>query len=351
MGHVVPPRLLQNMLSDTSKSIFKRRTKGFQVCIHTCKDTICLNDASKTILWRAEGSSCSRHIRNSGLHPNCNHECPGFSHLGRESHGNISKAPTEEQHQECIPKIRQLGWISDSEIAYLLTISEQKLDEVYSIPRATAAGDEAAGPSNIVPGVAFSDDTGDMHEASERAYARERSIVSSNSEVSQLPSHPIAHGSPDDQHTIPKTFHLLYIPDPSRDCELLSHAETDLAYTTRSMLKEGFTCLKSIVPRQVFAKRVPPTEAHDERYVKVRISEWVSHYPPTQFPRLIFYQLWIMYRLSHITRGGRHLFSVSYMSWERFKEVALSADDASTAQDPFAYDCIVGGIDYTINFR
>lgn len=47
---------------------------------------------------------------------------------------------------------------------------------------------------------------------------------------------------------------------------------------------------------------------------------------------------------------GDPLFSVSYMTWEQFKlkVVRSNADDVVELS---VFDCILGGVDYTINYR
>jgi hypothetical protein len=45
------------------------------VCNHTCTTKPCLG-RNRTPLWRKEGSSLSRHSRNTSLHPNCTRKCP-----------------------------------------------------------------------------------------------------------------------------------------------------------------------------------------------------------------------------------------------------------------------------------
>lgn len=219
------------------------------MCIHTCKETICINEASKTVLWRSEGNSCSRHIRTTGVHPNCTTDCPGFTHLNnRDSHGNVAMEPTRQQLQDCIPRIRGLGWITDPQIAYLLGLgSVRELDAIYPTREmAEATMEPVVGPS--ATGI--------------QTVAR--------GEAADPPSNP---------SNIPRRFTILYVPDPSRACTQLSHTHSDLSYTTQTMLKEDFRHLKTTLPGYIFAKRCHPTEPCTEGYTTVRISEWVSHAP------------------------------------------------------------------------
>ena len=272
------------------------------------------------------------------MHPGCNQGCPGFPHLGKTSNGNIANHPTEGQRKECIPKIRQLGRISDAEIAYLLEMSEERLDQLYPKGEANISVEEVVGSEKDSAAALSKDNSMDVDEASKEVYARD---------------HLIAKEAPKNRLTAPRKFRLLYVPDPSRSCEILLQAESDLGYTTQNIRKEDFRYMKSVVPQSVFAKKFHSTEVHDEGYVKVRINEWVGVIIHTYviFARLIFYQLWVIHRLSQVTQGDGCLFTCSYMRWEDFKDIVLSEDDARIGQELFTYDCILGGADYTINFR
>lgn len=57
-----------------------------------------------------------------------------------------------------------------------------------------------------------------------------------------------------------------------------------------------------------------------------------------------------MMRLSTLENDGRSLFDVSYMSWNTFKNGILTLDD-NVINHLRSVDCIIGGIDYTIDYR
>lgn len=57
-----------------------------------------------------------------------------------------------------------------------------------------------------------------------------------------------------------------------------------------------------------------------------------------------------MARLSELQEGGVKYFEVSYMEWQEFKELITNGDDTTLA--PLReYHCIIGGVDYTTDFR
>lgn len=65
---------------------------------------------------------------------------------------------------------------------------------------------------------------------------------------------------------------------------------------------------------------------------------------------LTIVQLWIIQRLAISQHDGGPLFDISYMRWEEFKLKVLrcSPDDVGELS---GYDCILGGVDYTIDYR
>lgn len=72
------------------------------------------------------------------------------------------------------------------------------------------------------------------------------------------------------------------------------------------------------------------------------IHNWCCH--------LTIQQLWIVQRLGISRDDGDPLFSVSYMQWDEFKRKVLrcNPDDLGELS---GFDCILGGIDYTIDYR
>lgn len=281
--------------------------------------------------------------------------------------------------------------MSDAELGYHLDVSAESVGEAYPVPEVVEPGpsqnqepgatmedvrsiveDESMQHDDELPRPIVEDvdmETEDAYQRQDphvgdgnevpglvtRPYMRARSIASSTSEFSQLPYASTAQEDQSNRLVPSRTYRILYVPDPSRARSSLREAEADLGYTTRSMPKEDFEYLKSLVPEYIYIKRSQLWDDEVRGGVemrKVRMSEWVSLHrlvcrlihPP------ILYQLWIMYRLSLIMQGPRHLFTVSYMDWKRFKVIMVSRIE-DDLQSLFGYDCIAGGIDYTIDFR
>lgn len=53
-------------------------------------------------------------------------------------------------------------------------------------------------------------------------------------------------------------------------------------------------------------------------------------------------------RLAKLKDGT--LYEVAYMSWDNFKDIIVKANTERISHI-LSYDCIVGGIDYTIDYR
>lgn len=61
-------------------------------------------------------------------------------------------------------------------------------------------------------------------------------------------------------------------------------------------------------------------------------------------------KLWLMMQLSVLQNDGSRCFDVSYMSWSTLKDGILSWDQ-NVINRLLSVDCIIGGIDYTIDYR
>ncbi|KIY45175.1 hypothetical protein FISHEDRAFT_61346 [Fistulina hepatica ATCC 64428] len=71
------------------------KEQGFEVCVHTCENRNCLNKTTGTLLWKKEGSACTRHSRCDPKHPCCTSLCPG--HPGNPKR---TRPPTDEEVAE-----------------------------------------------------------------------------------------------------------------------------------------------------------------------------------------------------------------------------------------------------------
>lgn len=269
----------------------RRGAKGFELCPHTCISAGCINESTKTPLWRKEGNSCSRHARSLHLHRGCGPTCPANHVFSEEAKGAIGVSATAEQLQEYIPRIRERARLPDDLLAYVLDLAEADLPRLYG-GQPTSDVDMEATTARLEPPVVTVDKDGDTEMVENeregdatihdphlglQVHSRERSVASSMSDYSQIPNPFISQQPVGSDGVVPRCFHLLYVPDPSRECETLASARADLAYTTRTILNDSYTDLKNMVPNHIFFMRINVNDV-DYRVgmTKVRISEWVS---------------------------------------------------------------------------
>ncbi|KAI5986610.1 hypothetical protein EDD15DRAFT_2373049 [Pisolithus albus] len=150
----------------------------------------------------------------------------------------------------------------------------------------------------------------------------------STSEFSQF-SGSLQGLDPDRWHRKGRQFKVIYIPDPSRRCCSLSECERNLGYALRTITAKTYEKLEGALPGYIFRR---PGGRSKAGLVKVYISEW----------------LWVAARLSAVL--DESMFLVSYMSWERFRDGILEFDKDVVAELS-RQDCLLGGIDYTIDYR
>ncbi|KAI6097729.1 hypothetical protein EDD16DRAFT_1719021 [Pisolithus croceorrhizus] len=150
----------------------------------------------------------------------------------------------------------------------------------------------------------------------------------STSEFSQLSSTVKGYG-PEATSQRGNRFKLLYVPDPSRRSSSSSKSQRNLGYALRTITANTYKILDQAVPGYVFRR---PGGRSKEGHVKVYISEW----------------LWIIVRLSTVLDGS--MFQVTYMSWEKFRDGILTVDKGIVTELS-QHDCLLGGIDYTIDYR
>src|SRR4051794_15484604 len=173
-----------------------RRIHGFAICIHTCVDGGCLN-RSDNKLWARDGASLRKHAVKSSRHPNCTTTCPGYDSLGKLTGSFLFwRSPTNDE----------LGTNHD-----LGTNNE---------PGANSADDMAVDLTND-----------DIPPEKERSF--HHLICRSTTPRSESSS---AMGLSDGLdswhasiHAQQSSFHILYIPDPTRVANRM-RAEGDLAF-------------------------------------------------------------------------------------------------------------------------
>jgi len=141
-----------------------------------------------------------------------------------------------------------------------------------------------------------------------------------------------------------KIFKILYIPDPSRQASQ-KDAECDLGWTSRQIPDRQYEAVKHL---NGFVYRMSATK----KMVKVLICEWVSGISLLRSVADIHYilQLWMALQMGDY--DNLSTFEVHYITWEMFRDVVLHPENARFEWNNFAdMDCIIGGIDYTIDHR
>lgn len=214
--------------TESSSGYSHRALKGYEVCIHECVPSGCISAKTQTLLWNREGHACRRHACLESMHPNCGQYpgCPGKPYLGRSSHAQATRQPTEIE----------LTLINDI-------------------------------PVLLRPGDAMDLDQQDDKEDPRRDFG-----VSSN-----LISYPY-------QSTF-RPFSVIFIPDPTLELHNKSKALHDLAYIQTTLTEYEYNAVKhlegSVHPLSSGAIRGWPsgsrykTGSGSSGY-RVCIQEWVS---------------------------------------------------------------------------
>ncbi|KAI6154549.1 hypothetical protein BKA82DRAFT_4010384 [Pisolithus tinctorius] len=116
---------------------------------------------------------------------------------------------------------------------------------------------------------------------------------------------------------------ILYIPDPSREVKSKNEAKEDLGWATRCIKPHQYEVIKELGK---FVYKL--SESRDG--VKV--------------------VLWLAMNMEEYNDGNA--FKLKYMKWADFKAVVLDPISQQSKWNELVWmDCIIGGIDYTIDFR
>ncbi|KAI5989778.1 hypothetical protein F5J12DRAFT_897822 [Pisolithus orientalis] len=120
---------------------------------------------------------------------------------------------------------------------------------------------------------------------------------------------------------------ILYIPDPSREVKSKNEAKEDLGWATRCIKPHQYEVIKELGK---FVYKL----SESKEGVKVVVSEW----------------LWLAMNMEEYNDGNA--FELKYMKWADFKAIVLDPiSQQSKWNELVRMDCIIGGIDYTIDFR
>lgn len=149
------------------------------------------------------------------------------------------------------------------------------------------------------------------------------------------------------QASINRTFNVLFVPDPHHAAEKRSEMTT-LSWVTQDIplaMYKTIAHLKGHVYKTY--------ENKNTSTVRVSLNEWVSacqsHGTCTDMPTS-WVQLWLALRMGNYSKGMA--FKFTYMTWETFRDTILELDPECKGWNGLSsVDCIIGGIDYSINYR
>ncbi|KAI5984890.1 hypothetical protein EDD15DRAFT_2193948 [Pisolithus albus] len=292
----------------------------------------------RPMLWRMEGGSGVRHAKSERIHPNCTPECPG--HFGLNVNAPRNKRTRQPTRDEIISGL-QMGPASD-ELARcnLLPMTQEEIgnagstsldmvmDEDESMNMDVDNGDgqsshgfqqasAEAGPSMLSNRLSspMTRSTG----PSPRQSRLTTPIISRSASVNRDDWYPI-------EESETRSFNILYVPDPSRAVSR-REAESDLAWATREITFRQFDAIKDLTGF-VYKQRENKTG------VKVRVTEW----------------LWFILQMDDYDKG--EAFKIDFMPWDTFRDIVLNPKADPTAWNGLASkDGIIGGIDYSIDYR
>jgi len=146
--------------------------------------------------------------------------------------------------------------------------------------------------------------------------------------------------------SVDRRFSVLYVPDPHSAAPNRGKA-TDLSWVMRDI---PLTVYKTIT--HLTGHVYKTYENRNTSMVRVLINEWVR-FPSYLYPYCMstsVVQLWLLLRMEHYDKG--QAFKVTYMTWETFRDIILDPRTKSEGWNGLvSLDCIIGGIDYSIDYR
>ncbi|KIK78106.1 hypothetical protein PAXRUDRAFT_28688 [Paxillus rubicundulus Ve08.2h10] len=271
--------------------------RGFEICAHTCVENGCKSMATNTVLWRKEGGACVKHV----------------GPQQRTGRGTI--VPTPDMLATFVPRIRQGGLMTDSTLAYELSISVEEVVAMF--------GGVSSAPDGMDIDPQPSSSTTELLETSMDDDPMGEAILTEH-QISQNP--PVTSTTPSSRATSQfselsdslagsvrprkgKQFKILYVPDPSRKCATGTEAQSDLSFALRTINLEVFDFLRLRLPGYIFSR-----SGFDDMTVMG------SH-------KTLYNAEWL-----HVQDDLHAMGAVQ--GWVIFEQ-----------------ECLLGGIDYTIDYR
>ncbi|KAF9230259.1 hypothetical protein BU15DRAFT_69346 [Melanogaster broomeanus] len=134
----------------------------------------------------------------------------------------------------------------------------------------------------------------------------------------------------------PRTLELLYIPDPSHTYPTHEEAMVDLGWVKRNLTPAQIQTIKGLRGFRHKVAKLIQAECNAPG-ITTYLMEW----------------LWMVLCLSEYRVNNVQAFNVSYMLWEDFKATLINPRATFEHEERWrlihTQDCIIGGIDYTID--
>ncbi|KAI6025432.1 hypothetical protein EDC04DRAFT_2606310 [Pisolithus marmoratus] len=309
--------------SSTQKQKAHKPMEGYEVCAHTCSSL----NAIKGQLWVVEGGSGVWHAKKDSQHPKCNDACPGSKASSTErGRANRTRKPT---HEEIMSGLAQDLAVFELHRLKLPPMTEEDIEAFYGGIEVEDDNTMMEVDKESVPG-----GSGSRHSSSVAGPSwHALSEAGPSTQSHHLPPFTGKSPSANKEPWYPfeklklKTFNILYIPDPSHAVKTKQEAENNLAWASREITLNQFNAISNLTGF-VYKERVTKTG------VRVRVTEW----------------LWLILQMDNYDKGTA--FNIKYMTWENFKDVVLDPNTrAFDWNDLVKKDCIIGGIDYSIDHR
>ncbi|KAI9567211.1 hypothetical protein HD554DRAFT_1008650 [Boletus coccyginus] len=300
------------MEKDTAR--LHRSLVGYEVCIHICG---CKRRRASP-LWPREGGSCSRHSQNQRNHPRCNSTCPGYS--AGDTNASRTSRTRDPTRQEVIDYLSP-----DEAKVELQRLWLAPLQPIEPHDQATSGPMQNTDPEADVimkDGETVVEDSEDeiQVEVQLRQLTPDDPLAISKS--LSVSGHECYPAVASEIHAL----QILYVPDPTHELKR-SDAEKDLGWTLRYITFEQFDAIKNL---SGFVYK----HSQNRKGVRMLVTEW----------------LWMLLRMDSSEEGGA--FDIHCMKWEEFRDIVL---DPPTHPEGWSkltlMDCIIGGIDYSVEHR
>jgi hypothetical protein len=207
-----------------------RPTNGYEICVHTCTQELCISRKTNTILWNKEGHAVRKHACSARKHPDCGEgvyaDCPGWQYIGKKQTRAGGRDAT------------------NAEVSLHLGIP-------YTL------GEE-------VPQVELEED------------------VVTQFTVDHTPIMAAGPSTGDSRMAVDRRFKILYIPDAAMRIHSKEKAQNDLGFIPATLSEAEYEPLKNLIGSIHVISRCRTGRSNIVSF-KVVMQEWVSAYNWTTF--------------------------------------------------------------------